>query len=229
MLGCKTNESSAKTHRVWTMQQNKYAPRCIVVSADTKLAGNICRTMMESGWQVDLSVAPPSPKIDAQVDLLIFDRRATGQNVEFVQLRNAAKATPIVALVENDAPAQGFDAVIDARMDAEQLAAALEPWRPTPDAARLEQIGAAMGMAAIRSIANGLAEELDSAVAELDAGEVTRAHRIAGLAGTLGFSAVSGAWNALSHGEMEQAPTARREARLAVAAIAKWLGAEAEA
>lgn len=116
----------------------------------------------------------------------------------------------------------GFDDSIAIGEDPAGIRAKLDFWGPA-DAADFHRVVHAFGADAIRPVARGLSEELQRAIAEFDANVFDRAHRIAGLAGTMGFARVSTAWNALSLGNMAEAPGARREARLAVATIERWL------
>jgi hypothetical protein len=131
---------------------------------------------------------------------------------------------PRLALVTAaGAPMSASDLTIAADVSDEQLAAIFTEWRPPERLDALDRIANTLGVAAVAPIVSGLRGELGNAVAELDAGRSETAHRIAGLAGTLGFHSVSTVWNALSHGDTALASIARREARVAMAAIDRWL------
>ena len=135
----------------------------------------------------------------------------------------AAPFVPKIAAVSVRAANPGCDAQIAAGDSDEAVHALLDLWRPTPDAARFAELALGFGDAAVRPIVAGLSQQLQEAVGTLDAGRFGNAHRIAGLAGTLGFARVSKAWLPLDLGDVSDLATARREARLAIAAIERWL------
>jgi hypothetical protein len=107
----------------------------------------------------------------------------------------------------------------------EALAATLELWRPTPEIANFRQVAEVFGVIAVCKVARGFLNELAAAIAGLSRCDFAPAHRIAGLAGTLGFGRVSQAWLAIDEGDLSDIAGARREARLAQVAVARWLDA----
>lgn len=126
-------------------------------------------------------------------------------------------ATP---LTDAEISRRGMDGRIPKPCTPDQLIAAIEPWlddRPLAGARRLAGIFAEDEL---RRLIAGLREQLASAIDEMDAVAIPGvAHRIAGLAGTLGFASVSASWLALSEGDESMRDQARREGRLAIAAI----------
>lgn len=86
----------------------------------------------------------------------------------------------------------------------------------------LTRMAALFGRDALLPVVEGLRHELQQA---LDRPEVADAHRIAGLAGTLGFAVASAAWQAVDQGGGDIG-TALRHSRTALIAIDGWLRRE---
>lgn len=97
---------------------------------------------------------------------------------------------------------------------------ALTPWLPTalPDAfVRLET---AFGVDTVRGMARRLCQVLADALDALDTpAAADAAHKVAGVAGTLGFAELGSQWLALSHDTSAEPPTLRRDTRTTIAAI----------
>lgn len=83
----------------------------------------------------------------------------------------------------------------------------------------LTRMAALFGREALLPVVEGLLHELQRA---LDEPETADAHRIAGLAGTLGFAAASASWQAVDQGSEDKA-AALRASRTALTAIDDWL------
>lgn len=88
--------------------------------------------------------------------------------------------------------------------------------------AGLARIATLLGRDGLRPVVEGLQAELRQA---LDRPEEADAHRIAGLAGTLGFADVSCRWQAVDQGGADVA-AALHVSRIALVAIDGWLCAE---
>lgn len=86
----------------------------------------------------------------------------------------------------------------------------------------LTRMATLFGRDGLRPVVEGLRAELQQA---LDRPEAADAHRIAGLAGTLGFTAVSASWQAADRGG-ENRTAALRDSRTALIAIDGWLRQE---
>lgn len=80
-------------------------------------------------------------------------------------------------------------------------------------------MAALFGRDALLPVVEGLRTELQQALDRPDAAD---AHRIAGLAGTLGFAAASASWQAVDQGGEDRA-TALNDSRVALIAIDRWL------
>jgi hypothetical protein len=169
----------------------------------------------EHGWLMVTDPQPTVPNADIIIGLI-----GTGG----VALQ--ATLVPRIAVTIDARPIPAnWDAAIDADAPKDKIAALLEAWAPTPDLENFARVATGFGDAAVRPIAQGLSLQLQAAIADLDAGICARVHHITGFAGTLGFRRVSDTWGALDRGDMTRCADARREARLAVVAIERWLAA----
>lgn len=125
-----------------------------------------------------------------------------------------------MALTDAEISARGMDGRIPKPCTPDQLIAAVDPWLQGGELAGVQRLAGIFGEEELRRLIGGLRDQLAAAVGELDAVAIpSTAHRIAGVAGTLGFAAVSASWLALSEGDEGMREQARRDARLAVAAI----------
>jgi CheY-like chemotaxis protein len=115
---------------------------------------------------------------------------------------------------------RGMDGRIAKPFVSEQLLDAIGPWLKDGQMAGAERLAGTFGAEQLATLVRGLREQLVAAIAEMDAVPIPSiAHRIAGVAGTLGFADVSASWLALSEGDESARDRARRDARIAVAAI----------
>lgn len=103
------------------------------------------------------------------------------------------------------------------------LVARFAQWLP-PSADELDRLAQAFGRASLAPLVERLRDELRAAVVLLDSGGRPDAHKLAGVAGTVGFAAASDAWRRLDEVD---GPTgdARRETRKAIVTINHWLAA----
>jgi hypothetical protein len=89
--------------------------------------------------------------------------------------------------------------------------------------AALDRLAAAFGAEPVRDLTERFAAMLDEALLLLvDGRGAVIAHRVAGLAGTLGFAAASRAWLALVEGDGNAGGAATQESRRALVTIAHW-------
>lgn len=174
---------------------------------------------------------------DIMALLLLDAGRAPGPAAALAcALRDAeSPAAMLPILAESDAPgaalptplaAAAVDLLVAAPVDAAAVSATWQAWqaRQTAAADQRARLAARFGAAAFARLTAGLATQLRSALVQPDGVAAGEAHRIAGLAGTLGFAAASAAWLALSHGDPLARRRARLEARRALAAIAQEAG-----
>ena len=147
-------------------------------------------------------------------------------------LEGAPGAVPVVAFTATpvaDGGAHfrrgGMDGFIVKPSRPRALAEAIECWRPsgTPlPALRLEPL---IGAAELRALLGRFRTSLAESLAALDEpdGRRERAHRLAGLSGTLGFEEISASWLALSEGDTSAIEAARRSARAGLVQLAREL------
>lgn len=119
------------------------------------------------------------------------------------------------------ATAAGMDGHIAKPFTPETLLAAVEAWRPARGPLPVAALSAIFGAHEIAPLVARFRAQLAEALAD-DDGEAprrARAHKIAGVAGTLGFAEVSRTWLAVSEGDGSAWGDARQAARRALAAI----------
>lgn len=190
-------------------------PRYLSLGTDQRIAQRIERALATSDWR-------PVFKADAKmgrVDLILCGGTDASTHSDEI-----FGSTPRLVLTDDSVQSVQADDTIPADSSDDQILSQVEGWRPTPDTQRFAEVAGAFGDGVI-PIARGLRQQLLQAIATLDAGSFTAAHRIAGLAGTLGFKRTSMAWLAIDEGDLSDIASARREARLAVVAIERWLAA----
>lgn len=117
----------------------------------------------------------------------------------------------------------GFDAYLGKPIDDVALASLLDAWRPSSLGSTAKGLETAFSARDIGPLLHGLADQLDSLLSETDAVLADNAHRIAGLAGTLGFRELGSVWLSVSDGNGAAAPAARRMARATVRRIHEHL------
>jgi two-component system OmpR family response regulator len=114
----------------------------------------------------------------------------------------------------------GMDGYLAKPCSPEQLTLATCPWMPDATASTRDRLSTLFGAEEFAALVAGFYGQLRDAVAHIDEPNgASRAHRIGGLAGTLGFIEVSKAWIALSEGNESSRDMARVSARKALLAI----------
>lgn len=121
--------------------------------------------------------------------------------------------------VARRAEAVGMDGYIAKPISAAELIERVSPWWPQPTSPTQMRLAAAFGAREMAALNNSFRAQLDDALERIDEpGIVALAHRIAGVAGTLGFMDVHATWLALSEGRdgarNRAAAAARRTLRL---------------
>lgn len=128
-------------------------------------------------------------------------------------------AYTMLRLDDAEIRAIGMDGRVPKPCTPEVLAATAAHWRPEREMAGAHRLAEVFGAAELASLVARFRAQLADAVVGLDAGDVTAAHRIAGIAGTLGFAAVSASWVRIAEGDVTARDQARRDARIAIARI----------
>lgn len=128
-------------------------------------------------------------------------------------------AYSVLAFDDDEIRQMGMDGCVAKPCSPDALVATANHWRPADETAGVHRLVNVFGEAELVQIVAHFRNELVEAIVELDACSTVSAHRIAGIAGTLGFDAVSASWLKLSNGQTEAAGQARRDARIAIAQI----------
>lgn len=167
--------------------------------------------------QYVINVADPPPSLI----LLIAppDPAALARNIRAVG--GWRESVPILACARQPiAIPAGCDGALPVDVSPDALELLVDDWMPPDPLAGARRLEAQFGQDKIAALVERLRRELAEAVRLLDdSGAFYHAHTIAGVAGTLGFGAVSEAWRRLSEGEIDATADARRTARIAIAAI----------
>lgn len=188
-------------------------PRYFVVDRDDVITPRIRKTLSTLRW-IELSEAERTVFV---ADLLIYVKKGPTSQVSI-------DPSIIVGSVDDAAPEDiPVDMNIDSACSDGTLRAMLDAWRPTSDVANFQRTADAFGTQPLLKVARGFVRELSVAIDSMDKGDFTAAHRIGGLAGTLGFRRASEAWLRIDEGDVSDLAGARREARLAQAAVSRWL------
>jgi CheY-like chemotaxis protein len=139
---------------------------------------------------------------DASVPILAFTAVPPGDAIE-----RARKA--------------GMDGHIAKPFTPETLLSAVEPWRPRGEPNPAASLAAIFGHAEIAAMLSRFRDQLAEALAADDGltARQARAHKIAGISGTLGFAEVSRTWLAVSEGDESAWEDARASARRAMRTI----------
>jgi len=140
--------------------------------------------------------------------------------------RVAYPLVPIVALADagwiaaEEAQARACDDVVDRARLHDDLALIVADWMHAERLALLDRLAAAFGEANIATLLDGLENTLEAALRETDDAMLAAdAHRIAGLAGTLGFARLGRQWLCVAHGQRPITPATRRATAHALATI----------
>lgn len=215
------------------MEAQWLLPLVLVVDDEPLHREFATRVLTATDWQVvvaasgeeALDLLAPCPALvlmDLQMtrisgwDAVTAIRRSDGQ----------AASVPVLAYTTlgasdvSDLRTAGFDGLVTKPCTAAELATAAAAWRPDGATAALDRLEASFGTAEIGAMTGRFRDMLTEALTRLDDdGAAPLAHRLAGLAGTLGFAAAGQAWLALSNGDKSAGTAARRETRRAIATI----------
>jgi CheY-like chemotaxis protein len=201
--------------------------------ANRALAAGI---LVAAGWRVheaengDTAVAAAR---EHRYDLILMDIQMPGHDgfdtARTIRSGNGPGASvPILAFTAvppgdtiAHARAAGMDGHISKPFTPEDLLAATDPWRPDGTPSPAASLAAIFGAAEIARLLDRFRTQLAEALAaeESPAGRKARAHKIAGISGTLGFAEVSRLWLAVSEGDASAWEDARIAARRAIRQI----------
>jgi hypothetical protein len=191
------------------------------------LVGATATTVRADGWQLCDRVAVPHAAAappDAALVAITPDTPSPAR----VRALSDARYLPVLALApddwieKHDWRALGYDGAVAVEAMPEALADALADWHRDATLATLDRLEASFGAAEVAALVERFGAMLAAARDERDpAALADMAHRVAGIAGTLGFAALGRLWLRFSQGETGLADSARRAAAYAIATIAR--------
>ena len=207
----------------------------IVLVADDEPANRafVRYTLAAAGWQV-VEAADGKAAIDAAREtlpnLIIMDINMPELDGWHATAAIRAAGPPLagvpilaytsLALTDDMVHASGMDGRLPKPATPQALLKAAERWRPDGQLETAEKLAVTFGAEEIEQLVRNFRDQLVDALDDLD-GETPEfgAHRIAGVAGTLGFADVSESWLRVSEGDLAAREDARRHARLAISEI----------
>ncbi|MFS0771714.1 hypothetical protein [Sphingomonas sp. 1P08PE] len=141
--------------------------------------------------------------------------------IDVLRAHAAVRDAPIVAWVAAaQATPADVDDVLDKAAGAAGIKALAQRWRPDDPSATLDGLEAALGADEIGEMIGRLRAQLTAALAALATTDhPAEAHRIAGIAGMLGFGQLGAAWLAVSQGVEGSGTAARIATRRALWAL----------
>lgn len=160
-------------------------------------------------------------------DLVVVDLTLQGSPSPVIEaLRRLSPPARLVPVLASAPMTTDHDSLIDAVLpdlaDLAAVMAAIVAWSPVGLLAGITRLAEAFGAGEINALAGRFQMQLVDAVAALDTTpDRSAAHRIAGIAGTLGFARLGQSWLAVSEGDGTMCEAARREARVAIYALAR--------
>lgn len=209
-------------------------PSILVVDDDAVNRGIATVMLDQAGWHVDTVEDGASAILAVRrrpYALVLMDIQMPGMNgfEAATAIRADGGSVPIIAftaLARGEAAGRlesaGMDGYIAKPFTSQELLAAIEPWRSSSRPHDSTRLAALFGEVEINAMLVRFRQQLADALSAPDilGDRRSRAHRVAGIAGTLGFPEVSHTWLAVSEGEDSQWEAARIAARKALAALA---------
>jgi hypothetical protein len=192
----------------------------LVIGAPGGQADRAATALTGAGWHVEARSAV-APTCEHVPTLVLLDA-APGELLATILSAPWRRGACVVAFCDpgHDWRSVGYDGHLPA--DADDLGTLAGCWVPQPLSAATLRVTEAFGRDAIRPMLEGFAETLEDALVALrDRNARSLAHRVAGIAGTLGFGDLGQAWLALSEGRESDVDALRRDTRLAIGAIAR--------
>ena len=211
-------------------------PLVLIVDPAVAERDSAARMFTEAGWRT-MTAAEATEALAAlrcSPALIILDpnlRTSTDRHLAPTIRRHkgAIGRVPIVAwgagpIDPADPQATDFDGMLAKPCSAEQLAAAADAWRPEMPPPALVRLKAAFGETETEALLDRFRLLLIDALEAL-ASDAARdlAHRVAGMAGMLGYATLGKKWLALSEGESIDRMDLRQATRRAVAGIDRML------
>ncbi|TCP34772.1 hypothetical protein EV292_103199 [Sphingomonas sp. BK235] len=204
------------------MRSDNCPPLALILAPATE-RDRIAGALAQIGWHAAAPVAGAA--LRPEVILCAVDeggRAAATLRAGAIELAQV----PVVALASaewiaaTDWRGAGYDAAVDRAASPAALADALGAWRRDETLATLDRLEATFGSHAFGDLLRSFRRLLERVRDDRDDAAIAAlAHRVAGIAGTLGFAALGQWWLRFSEGEVELAGTARRAAAHAIATL----------
>lgn len=188
----------------------------IPVVTGTRGHSAVIDRIVAAGWGVEPVRAddPTALIMTAEPAIVLIDlhddNAAVAALVRAIRGRDDALAdVPLVAAGATASLPDGVDQMLDPDASPEDVRGLLAFWSADANAA-LDRLAETFGHDDIVALVAAFRGQLAAAHAALrSADDRSGAHQIAGMAGTLGYTALGTAWNALDHGETAAAPVLR--------------------
>lgn len=217
------------------------SPAVLIVDDDPdnrRIAGAILKS---AGWRVD-DVEDGATAIDAvragDYALVLLDIQMPGLDgfetaMALRDLGGDVGVVPIMAFTAlrrqealDRARAAGMDGYVAKPFTPEGLLQAVRPWWPEPAAPHAVRLAAIFGEAEIAGLLGRFRAQLLDVLASgsADGNLRGRAHKLAGIAGTLGFAEISRHWLSVSEGDDSAIDAARAATRKALLGLGRYRG-----
>lgn len=224
------------------MRPARPTPLCLVVDDDPIQRAVSVRMLESMGWTTAEAGDGEAAIVETRSldpDLILMDLQMPVLDGWGAVGRIRARSEhggwlPVVActtqgdVTEAQLRSAGFDGLLRKPIDAKELAAVVDTWSPSALHRQAQNLRSLFTSSELDQLWQGLSDQLRALLSETDAVVAQQAHRIAGLAGTLGFVDLGKRWLAVSEGDLASAPSARRMARTTVARIAAHIGSAAK-
>ena len=213
-----------------------HEPRLLIVDDEPVLRGFVMLVLRSAGWLVDEApdgAAALRAVARTRYAVVLLDIAMPGADgfevARAIRGGDAAdRETPILAFTSLSGPdvmrrveAAGMDGHIAKPIAPAALIERLSHWWPLPMTETRTRLVSAFGAREIAALDQSLRAQLADALARIEQPDIAAlAHRIAGVAGTLGFMDVHDSWLALSEGQAGARRRAASAARRALRALA---------
>ena len=226
------------------VESGSIPPLALIVDDEPINREFAAKVLSATGWAIATAASGEEAlaMLSLRPALILMDLCMDGMTgfkaVAAIRGREGAEASvPIIAFTTTRVAdvallhADGFDGLLPKPCTPDELTATAARWRPDGAVDVLDRLEEGLGVAEIGAMTLRFRDLLMKAIVALDGEDdmAGLAHRVAGIAGTLGFAAVGHAWLALSHGKNDAVRGARREARRAIAAIDRRRNADRDA
>ncbi|MCE7796648.1 Hpt domain-containing protein [Sphingobium sufflavum] len=208
----------------------------ILLLADDILKAQFRQWLEPHGWVCDfrdtdeeLRLSPDDAPAIVLMDAAIDGDRLAGHLAAIRATAGPAAGTPVLLLAPpGHAGVKGVSGRIDTPPDRERAIALIAHWTGPLDDHGFRDLSAPhyrlvrlAGQESAARLLLSFAGHAEAALARMDAGEDVKraAHDLAGLAGTLGFGALSAAWSAIERDESDDPDAARAATRATIQSL----------